>query len=659
MTCLYRCGNACAQPQPNPTDNPTFREIVETALARRSLLRTGAVAAGLTLVGKGAPALAADSGITAMADLSDLRFRPVAPNTRDSVTVPTGFGHHVVISWGDRVLPDAPRFDAMHQTPESAAQQFGYNTDYIGVLPLSRNRALLVANHEYTNEELMFPEGVYDEDTIRRIAMASHGMSVVEIRRDSEVSGAWRRVKVRNATHNRRITAHTPFRVTGPAAGHPMLKTSADPNGRYVLGTLNNCAGGMTPWGTVLSGEENFNQYFEASGEIDPEYAESYARYGIAAKPAFGARGWHQVDDRFDLTKEPNEPFRFGWIVELDPYRPSSTPRKRTMLGRLKHEGANIAVDRYGRVAAYMGDDERGEYLYKFVSRDKIDRGDDGAARRHNMTLLDHGTLYVARLTGDGTADGMYDGTGRWVKLTSDTESYVPGMSVAEVLINTRLAADKVGPTGMDRPEDVEPNPVNGKVYAALTNNSQRGTTFPANEANPITTSMVREELGAPLTPASGNRNGYVLELTEEDKRPVARDFRWKLLLVCGDPEAPETYFAGYPKDQVSPISSPDNVAFDPAGNLWVSTDGNSLGSNDGLFKVPVKGPERGHVQQFLTVPIGAECSGPLITEDGRAVFISVQHPGEDEGSTFNEPLSTWPHTTDFPRPSIIVSYRP
>ncbi len=329
------------------------------------------------------------------------------------------------------------------------------------------------------------------------------------------------------------------------------------------------------------------------------------------------------------------------------------------MLGRLKHEGANIAVDRSGRVAAYMGDDERGEYLYKFVSRDKIDRGDDGAARRHNMTLLDHGTLYVARLTGDGTEDGVYDGTGRWVKLTSDTESFVPGMSVAEVLINTRLAADKVRPTGMDRPEDVEPNPVNGRIYAALTNNSQRGTTFPVDEANPLATSMVREELGAPLTPASGNRNGYVLEMTEENDRPIARDFRWKLPLVCGDPDAPETYFAGYPKDQVSPISSPDNVAFDPAGNLWVSTDGNSLGSNDGLFKVPVKGPERGHVQQFLTVPIGAECSGPLITKDGRSVFISVQHPGEEDGSTFSQPVSTWPHTNRFPRPAIIVSYRP
>ncbi len=658
MTCRYRCGNACSHPEPNQTDNPTFREIVEASLARRSVLRTGALAAGLTLVGHGAAAAAAESGLERMADVSGLRFRPVRPNVRDMVTVPRGFGHHVVISWGDRVTPDAPRFNVMEQTPEAAAQQFGYNNDYVGVLPLSRTRALMVCNHEYTNEELMFPEGVYDEDTIRRIAMASHGMSVVELRRDTSSSGAWRKVKAKNATHNRRITAHTPFRLTGPAAGHPRLRTSADPTGKHALGTLNNCAGGVTPWGTVLSGEENFNQYFEASGAIDPAYAESYDRYGITATVE-DSRGWRHVDPRFDLTEEPHEPFRFGWIVEVDPYRPSSTPRKRTMLGRFKHEGANIAVDRSGRVAAYMGDDERGDYLYKFVSRDKMDKSGTAKARRHNMTLLDHGTLFVARLDGDRDADGVHDGNGRWIKLTSDTESFIEGMSVAEVLIDTRLAADTTMATRMDRPEDVEPNPVNGRIYAALTNNSERGTTYPPNAANFVTSSLIREEFGGPLTPASGNRHGYVLEITERDDRHIARRFRWKLMLVCGDPEDPQTYFAGFPKDEVSPLSSPDNVAFDTEGNLWVGSDGNELGFNDGLYRVPVRGAERGHVQLFLTVPVGAECTGPFITEDGRSVFVAVQHPGEDDDSTFEQPTSTWPHTAHFPRPSVVVTYRP
>src|SRR3712207_3596304 len=233
------------------------------------------------------------------------------------------------------------------------------------------------------------------------------------------------------------------------------------------------------------------------------------------------------------------------------------------MLGRFKHEGANIAVDKSGRVAAYMGDDERGDYLYKFVSRDKMDRRQTRKARRHNMSLLDHGTLYVARLRGDGSSDGTFDGTGRWVKLTSDTESFVPGMSVAEVLIDTRLAADKVGPTKMDRPEDVQTNRVNGKIYAALTNNSNRGVEYPTDEANPVGRSMTRETLDGPLVESTGNRNGYVLEITEDGDRHVARNFRWTLLLVCGDPEAPETYFSGFPKERVSPISSPDNIVFD------------------------------------------------------------------------------------------------
>jgi secreted PhoX family phosphatase len=284
--------------------------------------------------------------------------------------------------------------------------------------------------------------------------------------------------------------------------------------------------------------------------------------------------------------------------------------------------------------------------------------GTGAAAHAHNLTLLDSGTLFVARFRGDGQADGEYDGTGRWLPLTSDTESFVDGMSVADVLIDTRLAADTVHPTRMDRPEDVEVNPVNGRVYCALTNNSERGTTFRVNEANPLAESQVRAELDAPLTTATGNRNGYVLELTPDDGDHMARTFSWSLMLVCGDPEAPETYFAGFPKDKVSPISCPDNVAFDPAGNLWVATDGNQLGSNDGMFAVPVKGPHRGHVRQFLTVPVGAETCGPLISQDGATVFNAVQHPGETDDATFETPASTWPHTDRFPRPGVIATYR-
>ncbi|MDN4171718.1 PhoX family phosphatase [Nocardioides sp. SOB77] len=662
LTCQFRCGNACDQPVPNTSGNGHVRDEISKAVARRSVLQGAAVGTGALVLGGLAATPAAAEPTTARAgvaraavsgDLGRTAFRAVPPNRRDALVTPEGFRSDVVARWGDPVEKGAPRFDVRRQTPDSAAQQFGYNCDYVGVLPISGSRALLVVNHEYTDPNLMFPADVYDEDTQKRIEILSHGMSVLEIVR-GRTPGSWLRADHTRARHNRRISARTAFTMTGPAAGDARLRTTADPAGRTVMGTLNNCAGGTTPWGTVLSGEENFNQYFDASGDLDPRYADSYKRIGVTG----AGRGWSSVDPRFDLTTEPHEPFRFGWVVELDPSDPRSTPRKHTMLGRFKHEGANVAIAKDGRAVAYMGDDERGDYLYKFVSRDKMKKGEGAAARRHNMTLLTHGTLYVAKLVGDGTEDG-YDGTGEWIRLTSDTTSYVEGMSVADVLIDTRLAADKVGPTRMDRPEDVEPNPVNGKVYVALTNNSNRGSaTLPVDEANPVGSSMTRPSLGAPLEQKSGNRNGYVLEVTPARGDHATTTFTWDLMLVCGDPAAQETYFAGFDKSKVSPISCPDNVAFDSEGNLWISTDGNVLGSNDGIFRVPTAGPDRGKVEQFVTVPRGAEACGPLLADKDRSLFVAVQHPGEIDGATFEAPASTWPHTDDFPRPSIAVVYK-
>lgn len=658
LTCFFRCGNACDRPEPNPTDHPHVRDVVTTALSRRTMLGAAGVGAGALVL---APTLdaAAAPGRGSAGDLGKAVFKPVAPNRRDAVVTARGFTHDVVMRWGDRVVAGAPEFDVRTQSVAAARTQFGYNCDYVGVLPIVRRgkdtgQALLVVNHEYTDENLMFPAEVYTEAEIKAIAIANHGMSVVRIKR-GVVPGSWKQVTdLRACPENRRIHSETVFRVTGPAAGDDRLKTSADPTGRKVKGTFNNCAGGTTPWGTVLSGEENFNQYFDASGPLDARYTAAYARYGITGS----GRGWSEVDPRFDLTTEPHEPHRFGWIVEVDPFRPKSQPIKHTMLGRFKHEGANISIAPNGRAVAYMGDDERGDYLYKFVSKKAFDPKPNPRAKAHNMTLLTEGTLYVARLTGDGSDDGLYDGTGEWIPLCSDTTSYVEGMSVADVLIFTRLAADKVAPTKMDRPEDVEPNPVNGKVYAALTNNSNRGNSaMPADEANPITSSMVRASPVAPLTSASGNRNGYVLEMTPTGGHHTT-SFTWNLMLVCGDPAAPETYFGGFDKTKVSPISCPDNVTFDSDGNLWVSTDGNVLGSNDGVFRVPTSGPRRGQVQQFVTMPRGAEACGPLVTDDNRSLFFAVQHPGEITGATFENQASTWPHTDDFPRPSVVVAFR-
>ena len=664
LTCEYRCGNACAHEAPNTSDNPYFGDIVQQVVSRRGVLRAGAV---LAVAGAGTAALAGtaaaetpraagpgEHGIRHAGTVPGTNFRPVAPNTDDAVRVPEGYQQQVLIRWGDKVLPDAPDFDFENQTAEAQAKQFGYNNDFCALVPVPgrADRWLMVSNHEYTNEELMFrgwdPDNPTEEQT--RIAWAAHGQSIVVVERDRGTG----RLAVRlDPYYNRRITLNTPFELRGPVAGSDLVKTSADPTGTRVFGTMNNCAGGVTPWGTILSGEENFHQYFaNADSVTDPVARERLARYGVSAGAT--TRKWERFDKRFDVAQEPNEPNRFGWIVEIDPLDPSSTPVKHTALGRFKHEGANVIIARDGRVVAYMGDDERFEYLYKFVSDGRYKPGNSRHAREHNKRLLDSGTLYVARLTGDSPgeidgsgrlpSDGEFDGRGRWIPLAHNNRSFVPGMTAEEVYLFTRIAADRVGATKMDRPEDVEPNPRTGRVYAALTNNSYRGTAgyAPADEANP----------------RNQNRNGQVLELEEDGGNQTGTTFTWRLLLVCGDPNDPNTYFAGFDKSRVSPISCPDNVAFDRWGNLWISTDGNALGSNDGLFAVPLEGRERGWVKQFLTVPPGAEVCGPVIED--RFVLVSVQHPGEVDGSTVENPASHWPDGGNSnPRPAVVAVYRP
>ncbi|MCZ7417834.1 MULTISPECIES: PhoX family protein [unclassified Streptomyces] len=666
LTCHYRCGDACFQEVPNRSDNAYFGDVV-AGMSRRSMLRAGAVAtvaaaAGTAMVG-GAPEAAAHGRPAAPGAhgpghgrdraAKGLRFEPVEPNTNDAVTVARGYEQDIVIGWGEPILPGAPAFDPQRQSARAQAGQFGYNNDFLALLPLrgEPHRQVLFANHEYTDEQLMFYG--YDADNPTReqaeIAWAAHGLSVVVV---EEERRSGRLTPVRRHRLNRRFHNGTPFELTGPAAGSDLVKTSADPAGRTAYGTLNNCAGGTTPWGTVLTAEENFNQYFaNAESVTDPRTSERLARYGMRGGAT--SRKWERFDDRFDLAKEPNEPNRFGWIVEVDPYDPESTPRKRTALGRFKHEGAQPRLTADGRVVVYMGDDERFDYMYKFVSSRRMRHGNSRWAREHNMTLLDEGTLYVARLTGDSPGeidgegglprDGEFDGHGQWIKLASGDRSHVEGMTAEEVYVFTRIAADKVGATKMDRPEDVEPSPRTGRVYVALTNNTNRGKPgYPgADEANP----------------RNLNKHGQVLELTERWNHPAAETFTWRLFLVCGDPEDESTYYGGFPKESVSPISCPDNLTFDDYGNLWISTDGNKLGSHDGLFGVATYGRKRGEVKQFLTVPAGAETCGPIVQD--RRVLVAVQHPGEIDGATAEQPLSQWP---DGPgrlnRPAVVAVWR-
>ncbi|GAA4985725.1 PhoX family protein [Streptomyces hyderabadensis] len=663
MTCRFRCGDACFHEVPNTSDNEYVGDVIAGALSRRSMMRAAAVvtvaAAGAGAVGvagapsaQAAPAAGKGHGKPTKAQgARGLRFTPVAPNTADAVTVPEGYRQDVVIRWGEPILRGAPAFDPEKQSAKAQAGQFGYNNDFLALLPLrgEHDRQLLVANHEYTDEVLMF-RGYDPENPTREqveIAWAAHGLSVVAV---EEEKRSGRLTAVPRHRLNRRVTATTEFRLTGPAAGSDLVKTSADRTGRKVLGTLNNCSGGTTPWGTTLHGEENFNQYFaNASSDTDK-------RYGIGTGAT--ERKWERFDKRFDVAQEPNEVHRFGYVVELDPYDPDSTPRKHTLLGRFKHEAATVRLTHDGRPVVYTGDDERFDYFYKFVGSKRMRHGNSRWAREYNLSLLDEGTLYVAKLDGDSPAieidgsgtlprDGEFDGGGRWIPLVTATErgavSHVEGMSAEEVCVFTRLAGDKVGATKMDRPEDIEPSPTTGKVYVALTNNSNRGKSGYAgpDEANP----------------RNSNKHGHVLELTERWNRADATTFGWSLFLVAGDPEDPATYFAGFPKDRVSPISCPDNVAFDDHGNLWISTDGNALGSHDGLFGVATKGDRRGELKQFLTVPTGAETCGPLVQD--RRVLVAVQHPGEVDGASVEQPASTWP---DGPgkivRPAVVAVWR-
>lgn len=489
-------------------------------------------------------------------------------------------------------------------------------------------------NHEYTDGGAMFASYQPEEPTRLQVEveLAAHGGSVVELRR--EAGGRWSYVK---GGRSRRVTASTPMTLSGPAAGHPLLRTSADPTGTRVLGMLNNCGGGTTPWGTVLTAEENFDAYFAAPDEVeDPRLRASYQRYGVPVGAS--QRRWERFDPRFDLAREPNEVNRFGWIVEIDPRDPRSTPVKRTALGRFKHEAATVVLARDGRAVVYSGDDERFEYAYKFVSEGRH----DARHPERSADLLHAGTLHAARFDDDGT--------GEWMPLRHADPRLAPAFdSQAEVLIRAREAADRLGATKMDRPEDIETNPVNGLVYMALTNNPSRVERAPDDRPGTGTNAA---------NPRPDNQYGHILELREDGGDPAATTFAWSIFMLCGPRGDPSRAFAGFPPDEVSDIAAPDNLAFDGAGNMWIATDGQprALRHNDCLQAVATAGPERGRVLNFLTAPPGAEVAGPCLTPEDDALLVAVQHPGE--GGSVAEPRSRWPDGRGFARPSVVVVSR-
>jgi uncharacterized protein len=615
----------------NPSSNTSFEEVL--LASRRNFLAHSAMASAIALAGvpilssvsRGAQAQAIAAPAPGSFSFKSVPMLPIS----DRIVVPEGYTANVLIAWGDPVS-QGPAFkqDGSNSTQEQMLQ-WGMHNDGMHFFPFERRifgnvrlpsstHGLLVSNHEYVDHGLLFKDGSanWSADKVMK-SQAAHGMGVIEIKRENTQWSV-----VRPSVYARRISAMTPMQLTGPAAGSELLRTSADSSGSRVLGTINNCSHGYTPWGTFLTGEENFNGYFVNRGTIPTDQR----RYGISANGA-GYR-WHEFDTRFDSALEPNEANRFGYVVEFDPFDPQSVPAKRTALGRFKHEGATVTLAQDGRAVVYLGDDERFEYVYKYISRDKF----DAKNRRANFSLLDNGTLYVARFAPDGS--------GEWLELSvgKNNLSAANGFpDQASICVRTRQAADAAGATKMDRPEWVAVNPLNKEVYLALTNNSNRGTgTNPGVDA---------------ANPRAANTFGHIVRWVEAGQDPAALRFNWNIFVQAGDPQNADVSKRGNINGDA--FGSPDGLWFDDRGVLWIQTDvsTSTLGRGDyanfGNNQMLAANTQTGEVRRFLTGPNGCEVTGVVTTPDGRTMFVNIQHPGEapSESSDPNNPtaISTWP----------------
>ncbi len=645
----------------NRSANPSVHAVSDPA--RRIWLRGGlgsALAAAFAPMASSLSGCASGAGTGAAAG-ARLGFRAITTSTADTVRVPAGYLAEAIAAWGEPVgiAGAMPAFkpDASNTAAEQAVQ-LGMHHDGIHFFALAggggqgdgqgdgpaegaSRRGLLVMNHEYVDDGLLHPGGLADWSAEKvRKSQAAHGVSVVEVALQGE---RWQ--LVRPSRYARRLTASTPFAIGGPAAGHPLMCTAADPLGRSVLGTINNCASGMTPWGTYLSGEENWAGYFNGPAQPDPDQR----RWGLRQDRWYR---WSGHDERFDAIKHPNEFHRFGWVVEIDPMDPTSTPVKRTALGRAAHEGAWVATTRDGRAVVYSGEDARFEYLYKFVSRDRIAPAGNGlSAAQANRNLLDHGTLYVARFDADGT--------GRWLPLVHGQGPLTAANGFVDqgaLVIKTRQASDLLGATKMDRPEWLAIDPQTREVFCTLTNNSARGQPGqPAVDA---------------ANPRADNVMGQIIRWVDGDARDGDFDsttLRWNHLLLAGDPANARPEARG--NIQGDAFGCPDGLAFDARGVLWIQTDisSSAMGKGEmaglGNNQMLACDTRSGEVRRFLTGPVGCEVTGACFTPDGRTMFINIQHPGESpsERNDAAAPtrFSTWPDGPGAGRPrSATVAIR-
>jgi secreted PhoX family phosphatase len=623
----------------NPSSNPSIHEVSDPA---RRLLMRGAVTASLaSLLAPLAGCAGLGAGVSTLAAgpkaSPKLGFKGIAVGMGDALVVPEGYTATPLAAWGEPVgmagnMP-AFRFDASNSAADQAVQ-LGMHHDGLAFFPLggSSAKGLMAVNHEYTDDGLLHVGGFRNmtADKVKK-SQNAHGLSVYEVELKD---GRWD--MVRPSRHARRFTMDTPFSIGGPAAGHPMMQTAADPAGNRVLGTLNNCASSQTPWGTYLSGEENWRTYFAAGDKPTPHQR----RWGL---PKTSFYQWEKFDPRFDATQHPNEPNRFGWVVEVDPMDPTSTPVKRTALGRAAHEGAWVGVTRDGHAVVYSGEDARFEYIYKFVSRDKIAPG--GA--RANRELLDHGILYVARFDADGS--------GRWLALVHGQGPLTAANGFAdqgEVLIKARQASDALQATRMDRPEWLTIEPGSGWVYCTLTNNSARGQpNMPGVDA---------------ANPRANNTMGQIIRWKDEGDFDGVR-FQWNHLVLAGDPANSRPEARGNIRGDI--YGCPDGITFDSRGALWIQTDAHSAQmyrgefSNIGNNQMLVCDPATGETRRFLTGPTNCEITGCTFTPDGTTLFINVQHPGESPTDRSDPAapakFSNWPDFRPGGRPrSATVAIR-
>lgn len=606
-------------------DQSDFDRMIESALSRRQFMGAGSALG----VGAFLAASPLSQAIAATSPSKLMGFKAIPTSTDDNVVVPEGYRVDRLISWGDPIFPNAPEFDPSGKAPSSSQEmQFGDNTDGMSLFPLDNDNAILCINNEYTNYKHLFDhkgESLTADDVKK--AQAAHGVTVIEVRKTN--ANRWQVVK--ESKYNRRVTANTEMQLTGPAAGHDLLKTAADASGTKVFGTFNNCANGQTPWGTYLACEENFNGYFGAKSDVERD--DMQKRYGIKTKSKYN---WFKHDDRFDIGMNPQEPNRHGWVVEIDPMDPTSTPKKRTALGRFKHENAALTLNDDGHVVVYLGDDERGEHLYKFVSKSRYNPSDKAA----NRDLLEEGTLYVAKF---GAVGSQLKGTGRWVELTHGKNGLTKENGFAdqaEVMIFARKAATQVGATTMDRPEWVAVNPNNKSVFCTLTNNKYRGV-------------KENQDLNA-VNPRVKNPYGHIVRWMPTKGDHTSDSFEWDLYLIAGNPVVhKEGLMAGSSNINADNMfNSPDGIGFDGAGRLWIQTDGNYKNKGDfagqGNNQMLCGDPDTGEVRRFMTGPLACEITGLTFSPDYRTMFVGIQHPD-----------AHYPHGGDSkPRSTVVMITR-